>query len=197
MCVFVKKTHGSMFNVILMHHRVECCNMLYKCSCYRAHIAGRRTILDCGCGDGLVGVALTTSAERGVAVAITGVDISSEMLALATEKKVYAGIIKADLSKALPVGDAAFDALVCVGTTTYLDPSVIVDWIRVVKIGGLIGFTHKTAVWPSWEPRQEQLCKDGCWAEVFISEPLQYLPGYDDNARLNERCKMYFYRRVL
>merc|ERR1740130_8677 len=68
--------------------------------------AGKHSILDCGCGDGLVGLALAKLAGTGAAPAVTGMDISSEMLALAADKKVYDALVKADLCKTLPVGDS-------------------------------------------------------------------------------------------
>ena len=103
--------------------------------------------------------------------------------------------MKADLSAgALPFDDATFDAVVCVGTSTYLAPAALDEWLRVVRPGGLIGVTHKTAVWPLWEPRQEELCRSGRWREASLSPPLPYLPGFDESAR-RERAKVYFYRR--
>ena len=111
------------------------------------------------------------------------------------DERIYKFLVKADLTKRLDMfADGSFDALVCIGTTTYLDPSVLDDWIRVVKVGGLIGFTHKSAVWPRWEARQAELVQASRWVAVSRSQPLAYLPGYDENARLNERVKIYFYR---
>ena len=155
---------------------------------------------------------------------------------------------KADLSQPLALPAASFDAVLCVGTTTYLEPAVLRDWLRLVRVGGLVGFTHKSAVWPLWEPMQQQvkligkpsakpswdqrkagrvdprighprcraltrtlpphaleprphtcahtqLLDEGAWSAAHTSEPLPYLPGYDENARLNERAKLYFYRK--
>ena len=86
--------------------------------------------------------------------------------------------------------------LLCVGTTSYLKPGVLRDWCRVVKPNGLLIFTHKTAVWPSWEPLQARLVEDAWWNETEIWTDLNYLPGYDDNARINERAKIYCYSKA-
>ena len=40
-----------------------------------------------------------------------------------------------------------------------------------------------------------QLVDEGAWSVAHNSEPLPYLPGYDENARLNERAKLYFYTK--
>lgn len=153
---------------------------------------GSLRVLDLGCGDGLVGVAFGASART---LQMTGVDVSGKMLQTAAKRKCYASLVKADLSKRLPLPDASYDMIVCVGTTSYLEPAVLADWLRIVRVGGLVGFTHKTVVWPTWEPAQERLLDEGAWSLVYMSDKLQYLPGYDENARLNERAKIYFYRR--
>ena len=72
------------------------------------------------------------------------------MLDIAAGRGVYGVLEKGDLTERLPFKDGAFDALLCVGTTTYLKPDVLEDWARVLTPGGVMLFTHKTAVWPLW-----------------------------------------------
>ena len=43
---------------------------------------------------------------------------------------------RVDLMGDLPLKSASVDVLTCVGTTTYLDPSVFQEWVRVVRAGG-------------------------------------------------------------
>ena len=85
--------------------------------------------------------------------------------------------------------------LSCIAKSIFnLDPSVLDDWIRVTKTGGFISFTHKTKVWPGWEPTQKQLEQDRKWKIVWQSEPLYYLPSYQGQD-LSERVKVYIYQK--
>eukprot|EP00947_MAST-08B_sp_MAST-8B-sp1_P004046 g4046.t1 len=189
-----------------------------------------RLVLDFGCGDGLVGVALARFAvdagkekeeddEKGGRCScyeVTGVDVSGKMLERAAARGCYKELRKvaatdggeveatqesststSSTSSQLPAMFApdTFDALTCVGTTSYLDPSIWTDWLGVVKPGGLLAMTHKTACWEAWEAHQDGLVVAGRIEEVQVSEELLYLPGFDDNARDNERVKVYVYRR--
>ena len=47
---------------------------------------------------------------------------------------------------------------------------------------------------PSYEKTSAELVEEGKWRHVYTSEPLDYLPGYDEESRLNERAKVYVYR---
>ena len=69
------------------------------------------------------------------------------------------------------------------------------DWIRVTKKNGMISFTHKTKVWPEWEPTQQILEDTKKWKRIWISEPLYYLPSYQGHD-LSERVKVYIYQKL-
>jgi len=114
-------------------------------------------ILDLGCGDGLVGEALKA---RGF-VDITGMDISVKMLAIAAKKQVYDSVHEVDLLKTLPAHSEVYDILSCVGTSTYLETHVFDEWLRVVKKGGWLVFTHKTGVMKPWEDEQDRRESNG------------------------------------
>ena len=77
----------------------------------------------------------------------------------------------------------------------YIGSSALEDWLRVTKTNGIISFTHKSKVWPNWEPTQKKLEDDMKWKMVWTSEPLQYLPSYQGND-LSERVKVYIYQKV-
>ena len=77
----------------------------------------------------------------------------------------------------------------------FLVPSVLKDWIRVTKKNGLISFTHKTTIWPEWEPTQQILEDAKEWKRIWISEPLHYLPSYQ-GYDLSERVKVYIYQKL-
>src|SRR6516165_10751232 len=70
-------------------------------------VDGRRLVLDVPCGTGIVGRYL---AEQGFRV--VGADISSAMLAVASERESAVGLLRADLERP-PWRPGAFDAVVC------------------------------------------------------------------------------------
>ena len=149
-----------------------------------------KAVLDLGCGDGMVGEALTC---RGF-TDITGLDIAEKMLRVAAERGVYKELQQADLMKTLPAESSAFDIVSCVGTSTYLSPTVMEEWLRVVKEGGLVAVTHKTAVVEEWEEEQDKLQREGRWRRVFRSDPLCYLPGLVHPAL--ERVTVFLFRKL-
>ena len=100
---------------------------------------------------------------------------------------------QADLNQPLPLQAASFDLISCVGVTTYLNPAVIRDWVRLVRTGGHIVFTVKSGVREKWVASQDELEQAGLWKSVYISKPLYYLPGLRDPKQ--ERVFIYVYRK--
>lgn len=113
---------------------------------YLAHttLAGT-TILDAGCGTGLVGQHL---ADHG-AQHIDGIDLSPAMLAVAKQTGAYRNLTVADLGRRLDVESASYDALTCVGTLTqgHVGPEALDEFLRVVKPGGVLAVTVRDSVW--------------------------------------------------
>ena len=134
------------------------------------------SVLDVGCGTGLVGAALRA---RGCTAAITGLDISQASLDVAGRTGSYARLERADLQQRLEVADGGVDALVCAGVMTYL-PDVEAVWrefARVVRAGGVVVVTQREDL---WEPREcqhvvERLEAEGVWT-AEVSGPAPYLP---------------------
>lgn len=91
-------------------------------------------ILDIGAGTGLLGAALA-----GTGHAIDGVDISSEMLGRAADKRAYRALIEADLTAPLDLPDAAYGGLVSSGTFTHghVGPEALPELFRVARPGAL------------------------------------------------------------
>jgi len=135
------------------------------------------SVLDVGCGTGLVGKALRA---RGCAARIVGLDISRTSLQVADRTGAYDTLEPADLQHPLDVEDNGVDVLVCAGVMTYL-PEVEVVWrefARVVRSGGLVVATQREDL---WEPRRcqeviDRLTTDGVWVPLDISGPAPYLP---------------------
>lgn len=134
------------------------------------------SVLDVGCGTGLVGTALR---ERGCTARITGLDISPASLDVARATGAYDEVARADLQQPLEVADDGVDALVCAGVMTYL-PDVDAVWrefARVVRPGGVVVVTQREDL---WEPRGcrdvvDRLAAEGVWT-ADVDGPAPYLP---------------------
>jgi predicted TPR repeat methyltransferase len=138
------------------------------------------SVLDVGCGTGLVG---RTLRDRGFAGRIRGLDISPASLRIAEQSGAYDAVEQADLQQRLPCGDADVDAVVCVGVMTYL-PEVEAVWrefARVARPGGLVVLTQREDLWDERECQAvvERLEDDRIWSPLDVTGPAPYLPeGY-------------------
>jgi predicted TPR repeat methyltransferase len=142
--------------------------------------SGIGSVLDLGCGTGLIGRALR---DRGYAGELHGRDLSQASLDLARESGAYQSLGPADLQQRLDLDDDSVDAVVCVGVMTYL-PDVEGVWrefARVTRPGGLVVATQREDLWQSRECEAvvERLRDDGVWTPDEIAGPAPYLPvGY-------------------
>src|SRR3954470_13994384 len=138
------------------------------------------SVLDIGCGTGLVGNALRVG---GFAGQLRGLDISEASLELARQRDVYDALDQADLQQRLPLDDGTVDAAVCVGVMTYLPDveSVWREFARVVRPGGLMVATQRDDLWEERECEAviARLQDDGVWSPLDVTGPAPYLPdGY-------------------
>ena len=139
-----------------------------------------RSVLDVGCGTGLVGRALRA---RGFAGRIIGVDISHASLRIAEQRGGYDSLEHADLQQRLAVEDDSVDAVVCVGVMTYL-PDVEAVWqefARVARPGGLVVATQREDLWHARDCQAVvgRLQDNGLWTPLEVTGPAPYLPdGY-------------------
>ena len=146
----------------------------------RSRMPGADSVLDVGCGTGLVG---RTLRAQGFAGKLSGLDISQASLDVAEQSGAYDSVQRADLQARLPVEDDSVDAVVCVGVMTYL-PEVEAVWrefARVVRPGGLVVATQREDLWDSRECQAviDRLHDEGVWAPVEVAGPAPYLPeGY-------------------
>src|SRR3954452_11982513 len=138
------------------------------------------SVLDVGCGTGLVGRALRA---RGFTGQILGLDISQASLVIAQQCGAYDSVAHADLQQPLPVEDGSVDVLVCVGVMTYL-PEVQTVWrefARVARPGGLVVVTQRADLWHTRRCQAvvDRLQDTGVWRPLTIRGPAPYLPeGY-------------------
>lgn len=142
------------------------------------------SVLDVGCGTGLVGRELRAAGFTG---RLAGLDLSQASLDLAAEAGGYDALERADLQQPLPVEDDAYDAAVCVGVMTYL-PEVEPFWselARVVAPGGLVVVTQREDLWTTrgCQGVVDRMTDDGLWHLEDLTGPAPYLPeGYGDGA---------------
>ena len=105
-------------------------------------------ILDAGCGTGLVGAILASAhgAKR-----IDGVDISPGMLKIAEKTGAYSKLEEADLTRPLAMKAGSYDAVICVGTLTegHVGPSVLDEFVLIVRKGGIVDATIMEKIWES------------------------------------------------
>ncbi len=138
------------------------------------------SVLDVGCGTGLVG---RTLRARGFAGRLLGLDLSQASLELAREHGGYDSLDPADLQQPLALEDDIVDAVVCVGVMTYL-PEVEAVWrefARVARPDGIVVVTQREDLWTerSCQAVVDRLESEGVWTPEDITGPAPYLPeGY-------------------
>ncbi len=145
-----------------------------------ARLPEAASVLDVGCGTGLVGQALRAQGFEG---RITGLDISQASLEIAGRTGAYDSVEPADLQQRLPSEDDSVDAVVCVGVMTYL-PDVEAVWrefARVTRPGGIVVATQREELWHTrgCQAVLDRLRAEGVWTPVEVAGPAPYLPeGY-------------------
>ena len=100
-------------------------------------------ILDAGCGSGLVGEELS---KEGYSI-IHGADIAAKLMN-SIPAGIYQELHNIDLNKPINFTDDFFDAVLCVGTFTFghVKARALSEFTRIVKSGGIIGFTINEGV---------------------------------------------------
>ncbi|MDX2379561.1 MAG: methyltransferase domain-containing protein [Acidimicrobiia bacterium] len=139
------------------------------------------TILDAGCGTGLVGRALRAAGFSG---SVHGIDVSDASLLIAGRGGWYETLVTGDLQHRIDWLDNDADVVACVGVMTYL-PDVESTWrefVRVARPGGLVVFTQREDL---WEERDcagviDRMSDEGAWSAVEVTGPEPYLPGNTD-----------------
>jgi predicted TPR repeat methyltransferase len=106
-------------------------------------------ILDAGCGTGLCGLLLRSSARS-----LVGVDLSAGMLAKARDRGIYDELVESELCRFMRSRPAAFDLINCADTLVYFGAlGEAADAARAsLRPGGLFGFTVEAAPEKSTEP---------------------------------------------
>jgi len=109
---------------------------------------GNLEMLDLGCGTGLAAMHL-----RPAAGTLTGIDLSPEMIAHAEKKDLYDALEVAEITHWLGKADPrSFDVMVACDTLIYFGDlsQVLVPAARILREGGLIGFTVERDLSPGY-----------------------------------------------
>jgi predicted TPR repeat methyltransferase len=100
--------------------------------------SGRADVLDAGCGTGLCGPLLRSTARR-----LVGVDLSGQMLVRARERGCYDELLEAELCAAMNARPAAYDLIVSADTIVYFGvlDGVYAAAFAALRPGGAFAFT--------------------------------------------------------
>ncbi len=103
------------------------------------------SVLDAGCGTGLVGERLATLGVKH----LSGIDYSQGMLDKARDKGIYQSLAKIDLNKEVPTASSSYDAVTCIGTftATHVVPEALRELVRLTRSSGVIVFTVRDDYW--------------------------------------------------
>ena len=139
-------------------------------------------IFDAGCGTGLVGKELKKFGYNN----FHGADLSQTLLDL-IPKNLYKKLNRIDLNQSIKVEDDFYDAVMCVGTFTYVHvkPNALDEFVRITKNKGLICFTINEGIHQEYgfDKKIEELEKKNKWKKIefFKSE---YIASKNVNAWL-------------
>ena len=140
------------------------------------------SILDIGCGTGLVGAYLV---GHGYSV-IDGLDFSTEMLDQARNKRIYQTLIQGDLNTVLDIPDQTYEAGISCGTFTHghVKADALDEIFRVLKPGAYFACTIHREVWQSagFENKFSQLRATGV-AELASMKEQPFYKNAPDEGR--------------
>ena len=99
--------------------------------------------LDVGCGTGAVAALMPEGAV------LDGLDLSPDMLAVASRKGLYRELIEANLKEPLAIPDESYAGFVSSGTFTHghVGAEAIPELVRILRPGGLAVHSVKTDLW--------------------------------------------------
>jgi predicted TPR repeat methyltransferase len=120
-------------------------------------------VLDLGCGTGLMGEWLAPHTSS-----LIGVDLSSDMVALAREKKLYNALYVGELVQFMQTQTlASFDLVIAADVFVYLGDlqAAFQESARVLPVGGLLAFTAQAC--------DEGFCLGDDWRYAHSEEVLR------------------------
>ncbi|MFT5261120.1 MAG: putative TPR repeat methyltransferase [Saprospiraceae bacterium] len=110
------------------------------------HLPNKQSkVLDVGCGTGLTIKGLF---EAGY-TQLHGLDLSEDMVKVATSRGFYQGLKVADVNQPLDYNNEQFDAIISSGTFTHghAGSEPLIELFRTLKVGGLLACTVHEELW--------------------------------------------------
>ena len=155
---------------------------LETASLLKSLIPPSSTILDAGCGTGLVGAAIR---HVGLTGDIDGIDLSPSSLEKARRRGIYRNLHPVDFQNLpLALDDNVYDALACVGVLTYVpdSESILREFARIVRPKGVIIVTQRNDLFEerAFDQTMKKLIDALLFSETTVTEPKQYLPKNPD-----------------
>ena len=139
-------------------------------------------IFDAGCGTGLVGLELKKYGFKN----FHGADLSQTLLE-SVPNNLYQKLTKVDLNKSIEAKDNSYDAVMCVGTFTFVHvkPNALDEFVRITKSGGLICFTINEGIHEEYgfDKKIISLNENNKWKEIEFFKS-DYIASKDVNAWL-------------
>lgn len=134
-------------------------------------------VLDAGCGTGLLGEPLHLLGYR----ALTGVDLSPEMLAQAEARGVYGELRAMDLGARLDFPDDRFAAATALGVLTpgHAPPTALDEILRVTRPGGHLIFTVSQPAYEDCGFKEHMATIDAkdLWEALETTPSFRAIPG--------------------
>jgi len=141
------------------------------------------SVIDIGCGTGLVGCALKTLSYSH----IDGIDFSEEMLNIARPKKVYQKLISGDLMSRTVIETNAYQAAVCAGSFApgHLEPKCYPEIIRLVQPDSPIVIFMNAVYFleENYQSHIDQLERSKVW-EIIAIKTFNYMSAVERPGRL-------------
>jgi ubiquinone/menaquinone biosynthesis C-methylase UbiE len=141
--------------------------------------AARDTIVDAGCGTGMVGNALRNGGWRG---RIIGLDLSHGMLDVAARSGAYDELVKCSLYD-VPLVDASAAATVSSGVFTlgHVGGEALAELCRITRPGGVVTVTQRLDTAETFGPHIDRLRSAGTWVEIERTMPEALHPEREDH----------------
>ena len=146
------------------------------------HLPGTgASVLDVGCGTGLVGLALS----RLGFTHLDGTDLSDQMIAKCKATCVYRSLFCEDLLEGVSVEDGSYDAVISVGTFGPLGPNALAPALAPVKRGGVacISVNEIFLDGHDFDAAFEALSESGAW-RIEAREVVPHLVEGNHNAHV-------------
>jgi len=152
------------------------------------------TLLDAGCGTGY-----WTALLAGRGFAVTGIDISREMLAAARQKAIpHASFLLADMMD-MPFPDESFDAAASITALEFADDPrhAVSEMVRCVKPGGAILIAVLNKSTPTARRRRRKGSEIFKTAHLFSTKELYELLKHLQNVSVKATAFVLPYRGLL